>query len=73
MARDKGSEQSTATHELDKYRDLRQVVTAMLDDAEIPKEGVDRVEIECLPGGDAVYRVWGARADDFIGGYLPPA
>lgn len=57
-------------HNVDRYPNLSQVLTRIQQEPEIPKEGVERVEVTCLASGEATYRVWAARAEEPVGGYL---
>jgi hypothetical protein len=56
----------------DRYPTLNKVFHRILQEIEIPGNHVSRVLVECLPSGEATYKVTPARADEYIGGYLPP-
>jgi hypothetical protein len=57
--------------EQDHYPRLEDVFSKILAEPDIPTGGVERIEVTCLAGGDATYRVWAARAEEAEGGYLP--
>lgn len=56
----------------DRYRTIHSVLAEIMDQEHIPDVGVERIEVTCLASGDATYRWWLPRADEYEGGYLPP-
>lgn len=56
----------------DRYRDATEVIREVVSSEDFPEGDVERIEISLLASGEATYRVWPARAEDPVGGYLPP-
>ncbi|HYJ00563.1 MAG TPA: hypothetical protein VEX36_12910, partial [Thermoleophilaceae bacterium] len=50
-------------------QEITAVISRVLDEDSFPDGDVERVEITCLPNGEATYRVWPARADEPIEGF----
>jgi hypothetical protein len=67
-----GVQQEQVDTDEDRYPTLNKVFHRILQEIEIPGNRVSRVLVECLPSGEATYKVTPARADDYVGGYLPP-
>ena len=55
----------------DRYPTLNKVVRMVLADAELANDTVERIEITTTASGEATYRVWAPRAEEFTGGYFP--
>lgn len=73
MAKSSQQEQSTFDHNRDRYPTFDTAMQRILDEADIPYEYIERLEVTFLASGEATYRVWAPRADESDGGYLPPA
>lgn len=70
MGKPRAGKQSTFDHNEDRYPDAFEILSRVQDEVDLPKGGVDRIEVECLPSGEAVWRVWAARAEDPESGYF---
>ena len=69
----KGSQDLTlAEANKDRYPDFAQVLSRIQSESDALGKHVERLEIYTLPNGEATYRVWLPRADEPLGGYLPP-
>jgi hypothetical protein len=55
----------------DRYPELSKVFSKILEAEDIPQGAIERVEVSCLAGGDATYRVYTPRAEEPIIGYFP--
>lgn len=74
MARNqKSTREATALDpDVDHYPELVDVFSKILEADELPEGKVERVEVYCLAGGDATYRIYPPRAEEPIIGYFPP-
>ena len=59
-------------HNEDRYPDFMDAVNGMIENVDIPDGPIERLELTFLASGEATYRVWPARAEEPIGGYIPP-
>lgn len=57
----------------DRYPDLASVFRRILAETDLGEGPVERIEVNCLASGEASLRVWGPRAEEPEGSYLPPA
>lgn len=57
----------------DRYPTFNQALRRIQTETEIPDGPVERLELHCHASGEVTYRVWGPRAEEPEGGYLPPA
>lgn len=64
--------QGVAKHDQDRYPELATVLRFIEEDLDLPTGPVEKIEITALASGEATYRVWPARAEEPIGGYLSP-
>jgi hypothetical protein len=55
----------------DRYPKLTRVLQRIAGEADLPTGAIERLEVTCLANGDATYRVWPARAEEPVGGFLP--
>ena len=53
----------------DHYQEITNVIARVLDEEDFPEGEVERVEVTCLPNGEATWRVWPARADQPLEGF----
>ena len=54
----------------DRYPDINEVIVAAQQDEDFPEGPVERFEVTALASGEGTWRVWPARAEEPIGGYL---
>jgi hypothetical protein len=54
--------------EADHYPPLIDVIRAVVESENIPPDPVERFEVTLLANGQATYRVWPARAEEYEGG-----
>jgi hypothetical protein len=52
------------------YPTLAKILRGILNDPDIPDEGVERLDVNAFANGTATYRVWIRGADEHQGGYL---
>jgi hypothetical protein len=55
----------------DRYPTPKAAFAAIADELDDFEGPVERIEVWFLAGGDATYRVYPARAEEPLGGYLP--
>lgn len=72
MAENGEPEQQQLDTDQDRYPTFRDVLHAILDDADFPDEPIERCEVTTLANGEATYRYWLSRAEEPEGGLLPP-
>lgn len=63
--------QSSFDHNQDRFPTLERVFQRIMQEEDVPKTGVLRVEIGCQANGEATYRVTARDAVEDIGGFLP--
>ena len=70
MADEQPQEVTEAPTEGDRYPDLQHVVAIALEFEDWPEGHVDRFECRGFADGSATYRVWEARSDEYVGGFV---
>jgi hypothetical protein len=70
LAKDRSGQEQQIDPDKDRYPSIRKAIHAALQDEDFPQGDVERFEVTCLASGEATYRVWAARADEPLGGYL---
>lgn len=75
MTDDVAAEQGTEelATDADRYSDAREVLSLMIDQVEAFDGPVDRIQVGLFANGEAVWRVWPARADEPEVGHQPAA
>lgn len=56
---------------VDRYRNIYDLLSDLSESGQLPNEPVERVEITCLANGEANCRYWTARAEEPEGLFLP--
>ena len=69
--RSASNDQAAINPDVDRYPSFEETLRRILQEADLPKGPIDRLELTTLPSGEAAYRVWAAREEDPVGGYLP--
>ena len=64
-----GLEDAVFDPDSDRYPDFGQVLAKLQDDENLPEGPIERLEIACHASGDATWRVWQPRAEEYIGGF----
>jgi len=60
-------------HDEDRYLTAQEALEKILQAEDFPEGQVERIEVTLLASGDATWRVWPARAEEPVGGYIPRA
>jgi hypothetical protein len=63
-------EERQPDHNVDRYPNVYDLLTAIQARADLPNEPIDRLEVRCLASGEATFRYWFPRAEEPDGGYL---
>lgn len=71
MAKESAKADRQVDTDSDRYPPLSKVFRKILESDELPEGGIERVEVFCLAGGDATYRIYPPRAEEPIVGYFP--
>lgn len=72
MSEATGQEQQNGEPDLaEGYPELGSVFSRILEQEDIPKTGVRRIEVNCFASGEATCRVWIVGLEDPEGAYLP--
>lgn len=73
MARKPDQQQAEIDPNVDRYPNFVQGMRRILQEADIDDRPIERLEVTFLASGEATYRVWEPRSDDYEGGYLGPS
>lgn len=74
-SKSKGTTEESAQavdHDSDRYPDTEKALRRILEESDIPKGPVDRLEVNVHADGSITYRSRAPRAEDWDGGYLAP-
>lgn len=66
------SEQPQLDTDSDRYPTPVAGIRRILQEAELPEDPIEWLEVQFLASGEATYRMRRPRADEATGGYLPP-
>jgi len=56
----------------DRFPAFADVLDRIQREPDFPHDGVERIEINCMPSGQATWRAWRPRDDEPVGGVLDP-
>lgn len=71
MAQKGKEDQAVKNADADRYPSMEKVIAKVFEDPEYPKGDVDRIEVYAQASGEASYRVYPARSEEPVIGYLP--
>lgn len=69
----RGNEDSSIDTEQDRYPPIRKVIEYALSIEDWPEGDIELFQVSGLASGEATYRVWPAKADEPVSGYLTTA
>jgi len=73
LGKPRAQDQDDFDHNKDRYPDAKKALARIQQEGNLPRGGVERLEVSFFADGALTYRVWEARAEEPDGGYLPPA